>query len=167
MYTPQHKNLWNRESQKTKIKIPPFRPKFVTKQKTDLDKLTFFTKKEVIFPLCLHFIKIRKLPQKMGTHYGLLKLHITDNSVLGRKKAVYLPTKTSRCQFCPVTIVWGTTAIPRGTLESIKYFNFRSNIQNIVTPVMEFAFKLNQHYTVVWSVYKFYRQKFFFYQHCL
>ena len=38
MYTPQHKNL----SQKTKIKIPPFRPKFVTKQKTDVDKLTFF-----------------------------------------------------------------------------------------------------------------------------
>ena len=85
----------------------------------------------------------------MGTHYGLLKLHITDNSVLGRKKAVYLPTKTSRCQFCPVTIVWGTTAIPRGTLESIKYFIFRSNIQNIVTPVMEFAFKLNQHYGTI------------------
>ena len=85
----------------------------------------------------------------MGTHYGLLKLHITDNSVLGRKKAVYLPTKTSRCQFCPVTIVWGTTAIPRGTLETIKYFNFRSNIQNIVTPVMEFAIEFNQLYSTI------------------
>ena len=89
----------------------------------------------------VHFIKIRKLPQKMGTHYGLLKLHITDNSVLGRKKAVYLPTKTSRCQFCPVTIVWGTTAIPRGKLETIKYLDFRSNIQKIVTLVVEFAYE--------------------------
>jgi hypothetical protein len=106
--------------------------------------MTFFTKKKVIFPLCLHFIKIRKLPKKMGTHYERLKLHITDNSVLGRKKAVYLPTKTSRCQFCPVTIVWGTTAIPRGTLKSVKYSNFRSNIQKIVTPVMELAFEFNQ-----------------------
>ena len=85
----------------------------------------------------------------MGTHYERLKLHITDNSVLGRKKAVYLPTKTSRCQFCPVTIVWGTTAIPRGTLESVKYSNFRSNIQKIVTPVMELAFEFNQLYGTV------------------
>ena len=105
--------------------------------------MTFFTKKKVIFPLCLHFIKIRKLPQKMGTHYGLLKLHITDNSVLGRKKAVYLPTKTSRCQFCPVTIVWGTTTIPRGTLESMKNSNLMLNIQNIVAPLIEFPLKQN------------------------